>query len=299
MGINKNWIVVTGNLFSIGDGPKHDKIYVFNKKALYSGQASPVVFDVPESHGFTIAPATTCDNTTSTMYMVSTWNTNVNGNGYLRLYTITGDADNPVYKATETYPSVNTTWNYLPNSNENDFSPQKDVTQLFQNNDSRMQSVIYRNGFLWCTHTAFLPTNSPTHSVVQWYQIDVKDGSIIQFGRIEDRGSSNTHYYAFPSIAVNKNNDVLIGYASFSNSQFASADYSFRFGSDPVGQLRSSQEFRNGMSKYYKTFRGTENRWGDYSSTCVDPDDTTLWALQQYAESQPDMWGTQWVSIHL
>jgi hypothetical protein len=39
-----------------------------------------------------------------------------------------------------------------------------------------------------------------------------------------------------------------------------------------------------GQGAYVKTFGGSRNRWGDYSSTQVDPlDDRSLWTIQEYA----------------
>ena len=41
---------------------------------------------------------------------------------------------------------------------------------------------------------------------------------------------------------------------------------------------------RAGDGAYFKTFSGTENRWGDYSATVVDPvNDTDFWTIQEYA----------------
>src|SRR5206468_12969140 len=52
---------------------------------------------------------------------------------------------------------------------------------------------------------------------------------------------------------------------------------------------------------YFKTFGGTENRWGDYSNTSVDPtNDTDLWTIQEYAATPSggfDRWGTWWGKV--
>src|SRR5262249_49721670 len=71
---------------------------------------------------------------------------------------------------------------------------------------------------------------------------------------------------------------------SFSLNQFASGDYSFRFGTDPPSTLQADFLLKAGEAFYFKTFGGFQNRWGDYSSTVVDPvNDLDMWTIQEYA----------------
>ena len=56
-----------------------------------------------------------------------------------------------------------------------------------------------------------------------------------------------------------------------------------------------------GEAPYFKILgAGTQNRWGDFSATVVDPsDDTTFWTLQEYAQTSDPVsgesrWGTWW-----
>jgi hypothetical protein len=96
-----------------------------------------------------------------------------------------------------------------------------------------------------------------------------------------------------------------LGYSSFSANQFASANYSIRLGVDPVNTMRSDKLLKAGEATYYKTFGGTENRWGDFSNTVVDPgNDMDVWTIQEYASSPNFMngdnrWGTWWGKISL
>jgi concanavalin A-like lectin/glucanase superfamily protein len=294
VGFNKNWIVVTGTLFPVSSGPTNSQVYVFDKAALYAGPSPATVFIRPQSEGYVICPAITLDNSVSTEYLVNDFNPNSGGNGYLRIHTITGTPAAPVYTATLLMPNVNQPWNGNPPLSA-DFAPQNMSPKKIQNNDSRMQAVVYQNGSLWCAQSAFLPAATPTHTAVQWWQIDPLSGNTLQFGRVEDSTGSN--FYAFPSIAVNAYNDVLLGYTSFSAAQFASCNYSFRLHTDPPNVLQPSVQFKAGLAKYDKTFGGPRNRWGDYSSTCIDPDNFSFWTVQEYSElpsGGSDRWGTEW-----
>lgn len=105
------------------------------------------------------------------------------------------------------------------------------------------------------------------------------------------------YYYAYPSIAVNRNRDVLIGYNRFSSNDFAGSFVAFRRASDPPGGLVFDVPLKAGEDSYDKGI--LSNLWGTYSSTVVDPaDDMGFWTLQQFAASKSDagtsLWGTYW-----
>ncbi|MES2002888.1 MAG: hypothetical protein V4450_00100 [Bacteroidota bacterium] len=292
IGFNKNWIVITGNMFKVSNSAFSGAgIFIFDKSATYSGTASPSASLVTNLGG-TIVPAITLDNTVNDLNLVSNWNGSSGGNGLLRLFTITGTASAPVFAATNNFPASSQTWASGAASN---FAPQSGSTSLIANGDGRIQNAVFRGGSLWCTHTVFIPANSPTRSVIQWWQIDPATGTVQQFGRVTDPGGNE--FYAYPSIAVNAYNDVLIGYSSFSSGKFASGNYSFRLHTDAVNTMQSTVQFKAGLASYVKTFGAGVNRWGDYTSTCIDPDDFSLWTIQEYAElpvSGSDRWGTEW-----
>jgi len=298
IGLNHNWIVVTGNLFTIAaNGFMGVQVYVFDRTALYGGTATPTVFNRPTTDGFTIAPAITQDDAQNTEFMVSNWTGSSGGKGYLRLYTITGTPSAPVYTMTLLMPNVTTTWG-AQGAGGADFAPQNTVTNLIQTNEWRAQSVVYQGGSVWVAQTAFAPTAAPTHSLVQWWQIDPTTAAVQQFGRVEDPTAVN--FYAFPSIAVNSYNDVLLGYSSFSATQFASANYSFRLHTDAASTMHPTVQFKAGLAKYFKDFGSGKNRWGDYTSSIMDPDAFSLWTLQEYAElpsGGSDRWGTEWARL--
>ena len=294
IGFNKNWIVVQVNMFPISSGSFQSNIYAFNKADLYAGGTGLYTLFTNSSIGGTQVAAITYDNSLSTMYLITDWNGNSGGSGYLRLFTITGAVGSETFTV-GSYISTPNPWDDGPPSG-NDFAPQLGSAQKIQNNDSRIQNLIYRNGSLWCTHTVFLPAGgAATRSAVQWWQLSTT-GTIQQRARIED--PTGTQFYAFPSIAVNKTNDVMIGYSRYSTNQYASGNYSFRLGTDPVNTMQADTVLKAGETPYYKIYSGTRNRWGDYSSTMVDPvNDTDMWTIQEYAASPANTWGTWWGQV--
>ena len=206
------------------------------------------------------------------------------------------------------YIRVPNTWEDQEPGSGADFAPQLGLSSVkVQNNDSRIGNAIYRNGNLWFAHTVFLPTNNPTHSAIQWWQLNPTN-ALVQFGRIED--TTGTNYYAFPSIAVNRFNDVLIGFSRYSSNQYVSADYAFRAFNDPLNAMQTEVAFKNGEDSYWKQQPAqsgfpARNRWGDYSATQVDPlNDSDFWTVQEYATPHvgtlingSGRWGVWWGNV--
>lgn len=289
VGFNKDWVVVNVNMYDVEFSTwSTTKIYVFTKSALYAGDtASYRIFT--DDLGATEAPAVTYSDSFATVYLVENWNGDSDG-GWLRISTITGAVGSEVYTAGTAYPTTASTWAEEPALGaDSNFAPQLGSTDKIQNGDSRVRSVVYRNGSLWVAQNVFLPAGlSPNRTAVQWWHI-TPTGTVQQFGRVQD----SSVFYAYPSIAVNAYNDALLGYSTFSSGQYASAGYSFRASSDPLNVMRSSSLLKAGAAAYYKTSSGT-NRWGDYSSTVVDPaNDMDFWTIQEYAGAS-NHWGTWW-----
>lgn len=291
LGFNKDWIVVSANIFS--NSPvvfSRSRFYVFNKTNLYAGSfTSPTVLnDTNENLAFGEFPAVTYDNSLSTLYILQDVNGNFQGKGYIRMLSITGAVTSPVLNNAGGNPiflTVNSTWDDVQPSNGADFAPQLGLSTVkVQNNDARVANVVYRNGHVWFAHTIFLPAGGgPTHSAVQWWQVNPSQG-VTQRGRIED--TTGTNYYAFPSIAVNRFNDVLVGFSRYSSNQYVSANYAFRAFNDPANTMQTERAFKDGEDSYWKQQSGSppRNRWGDYSATCVDPvNDGDFWTLQEYS----------------
>lgn len=103
LGFNKDWIVVSANMF-LNSTVAFDRenVYVFNKTNLYAGSfTSPAVLtDTNSQSSFSAFPAVTYDSALSTLYLVQDYNGNYQSNGYVRLRSITGPVNSPVLNNT-------------------------------------------------------------------------------------------------------------------------------------------------------------------------------------------------------
>jgi hypothetical protein len=285
VGFNGKWVVVQLNMFTIPGMYVRSNIYVFDRTALYGGNGAFTLIE--DDQGFTQAPAVTYDMAQPDLFMLEEWN---GGFSALRLTKLSGPVGSPALSVVS-FPIGPTTW--TPGPASPDQAPQLGSAQRISTNDARIQSLVFRNNTLWTAHTVFASTPGPVgRAGVQWWQLSTA-GSPLQTGRIED--VSATNFYAFPSIAVNKFDDVLLAFSCFSATRFASACYAFRKSTDAPNTFNDVATLKDGQSSYFKTFSGTANRWGDYSAAQVDPrNDVDLWTLQEYAATPANRWGTWW-----
>jgi hypothetical protein len=304
IGFNKDWIAIEVNMATVTPSIdnsvfQHAQIYVFDKANLVAGgtDASHTVFPVDPNFGFTLVPAVTYDPDQPVLYVLEDWNGNMDGRGLLALFSISGPVGSEVFRMIS-FPGTDAIWDDFP-SGTGDFGPQQGTTTKITTNDANFSQVVFRNGLITAAHTLFLPAGAPTRSAIQWWQLTT-DGSVASRGRLDD--PSGGTFYAFPSVAPNKNNDLLIGFSTFSAQTFASGGYVFRAASDAPGSLRDGALLKSGEAAYVRTGMGKRNRWGDYSSSGIDPvNGLDLWTIQEFAGSAASLalsnWGTWWGRI--
>src|SRR6266436_1338775 len=317
LGFNKNWIAVGWNQFPItGNNLVAGKMLILDYPSLRTGTTNSVISTVTTPGiDFCMHPATTLSPTEDTLYVpvhVSS------ANALYRLHKITGTPSAPVFTLS-TISKTRPGGGWTPTGG--DTLPQTCVgtpgttcpttPRLIDSGDVFIRSnVVFRNGNIWYAQTVGLPAGGPiSHTAVQWTRIDTS-GNFVDGGRVSDSSAtpSTGEWYAYGSIGVNANNDVLLGFSNFSATHFARAAYAFHAGTDAAGTMRDPVVAKEGEDYYSKAFSGTLNRWGDYSHTVVDPsNDLDMWTVQEYAglrtvqDSQTttnsSRWGTWWVKV--
>ena len=152
-------------------------------------------------------------------------------------------------------------------------SPQKGTDKPTASGDRNPKNLVVQNGALWFSHTV----NCQGRAAVQWHQIDLTTKKFVQSGLISDKKRS----FIQTTIAVNKNNDVLVGYQETGPEMFISPRFAYRLADDPPNTLRQQRHLGEGQAP-------TEGgAWGDYSGSVVDGDNLTdLWTVQSIADSE-------------
>ena len=305
VGYNKKWLAASVNLYkgtNQVEGTKEvvgSRIFAFHKPDyIQEGKARYTQFDDPGF--FTVVPATTYDaNDTNLLFITE------QGTRALRISALSGRVGQEHYTPSYARTSLDDIEPWEFSIGKTNISPQKAGTKSIFANDSRMHALAKRNGKLWAAHHVFLPegVTNVNRTAIQWWNLET-NASILQRGYIQDTNA--VKHYTFPSVAVNKNSDVLIGYSGFTKDTYASAYFSYRKASDPLGQMSKPVLFKAGVAPYVKLRSDGRNSWGDYSAAQVDPNnDTDMWTIQMYAETRNneqanipddkrDRWGTWW-----
>ena len=323
LGFNKNWVVVAWNQFTINTGAFTDgRALVLDYPTARTGTAVATVFAGATAAigGFCLHPATTFSATEESLYIP----THISSAGATyRLHRITGTPGSPAFivdPANRTRPGGGWT---QPGG---DAMPQQcipgvgaptqtcpAVIRRLDVGDAFIRSnVVFRNGKIFYPQTIALPTGGLTINsrfAAQWTALNA-DGTFADGGRVEDATATLTNggkHYSYPSLSVNKNDDMLLGFSESESDDYVDTGYTFRTGTDPAGTMRDPVIYKEGEDYYSKTFSGTRNRWGDYSHTLVDPvNDRDLWTVQQYTRlrvgitgqgTNDSRWGTWWAKI--
>ncbi len=302
VGFNSKWIAISGNLFpNTGSGYAGCKMFVFNKANLLSGAGAPFTAFTQASSSC-ICPAITYDPAQTSLFCLESWNGSAGAGGQLRMWKITG-AVGSESMTTVGYPAYSGfRWqsqsNAISGTAGADFAPQLGSANKIQTNDDRIFQVVFMNNKLWTAHNVFLPystTTNATRCSVLWWQTDTL-ANPVQIGVVDD--ATNTNFYSFPAIAVNTNDDALLGFSTFSSAIYPSAAYSLHLHTDAVGTMESVYTYRHGTNTYYKIYGGTRDRWGDYSACVIDPlNQIDFWTLQEASASPANTFDTWWAYI--
>jgi hypothetical protein len=126
---------------------------------------------------------------------------------------------------------------------------------------------------------------------VRWAQINLANASLGPSG--SGTYGSNGVYRFFPDLAVNRCNDMAVGYTKSGSSMYPGIWVTGREHSSAAGTLQGEIQLKAG-EKSYSAFDGSPYRWGDYTGMTVDPDGERFWYLGQYSKNivAGANWGT-------
>ena len=124
---------------------------------------------------------------------------------------------------------------------------------------------------------------------VEFRKTSTEDWHIFQEGTV---GSDDGIHRFMPSIGIDGQGNIGLGYAVSGPSKFPSLRYTGRYKNDPLGTMTFTEyEFATGSGA-----QGFD-RYGDYFGMSVDPaDEGTFWFAGQYLPSSSN-WGTRIVAF--
>lgn len=284
LGVDENNVYLTANLFDPSGVFSRSKIWRIPKAQLLSLPQATTLTRTEFTHPLSVLQPAHTFGPASAGYLLTEAGFTSGSRRFLEVLEIAGSP-----------PALSSlgTVEVLPYPNIPADLPPAPQT-LIHTGDTRILNVVFRNGRLYAAHTVSDSTNTKTE--VAWYEVlPSSPPTLVQQGRVSD----GSRFYYYPSIAVNANGDIALGFSGSSPTEFAGGYYTARLNSDPPGTTQPVERLKAGEAAYFKTFGGTLNRWGDYSATVTDPtDDLTFWTLQEYAQTG-NRWGTWWGSFRI
>ncbi|HEU4443548.1 MAG TPA: hypothetical protein VFR94_02625 [Nitrososphaeraceae archaeon] len=290
LGFDTQAVYITNNMFQFNGAFQYVKLRILNKSELYAGSALKWydLWNLKNPNGsiaFTVQPAVHYRGLGGNppAYLINAlW---PSGNT-LTLWTLTNPLGNWGVGGSPslTRRAINCLTYDLPPD-----AQQKGSSTRIETNDTRLLHALFQHSStgerrLWTCHTTrHTWSGDPTSvSVVQWYEIDISNNTVVQQRKYGGPG----RYFFFPAIQTNANRDAFIVFGESSVNAYAHLRQTGRKSTAAAGTLESSVVIKAGESAY------TGARWGDYFGICRDPaDPSAAWMNGEYAESG-DTWGT-------
>jgi len=162
--------------------------------------------------------------------------------------------------------------------------------------DRLMYRLAYRN--FSGDHQTWLVSHSVTagSSVGErWYEFRAPENSTTLSVYQQGTFAPDSNYRWMGSIAMDQNQNIILGYSVSSSSTFPSISYTGRAPTDPLGTMQSEASIQPGAGSQINT----SSRWGDYTSMAIDEaDDCTMWYTAEYYTATASFdWSTRLASL--
>ncbi len=163
--------------------------------------------------------------------------------------------------------------------------------------DKLMYPLVYQNlggvESIWSSHTVNNNQGGTGPTGIRWYQFNMT-GNAIPATPAQQQTFTNGNdglWRAMPSINVDNQGNVAIGYTASSATLDPGIRYAGRLAGDPLNTMAQGEAVMTPGTGHQTS---TSHRWGDYSSMFVDPTDTcTFYHTNEfYSATSASAWNT-------
>ncbi len=193
---------------------------------------------------------------------------------------------------------VAVTWDPAPTIATMEPSPAVPTDYLDNISGHYMYRLAYRNNGTQAAPQERLLVSGPSsgsnnqHGAVEWFEFRNTGNStthptLFQSGTFDP----DTSYRWLPSIAMDKDGNIALGYSRSSPSVKPGIYMTGRLATDPAGTMGAEAEVKAGLGVQL----GAGNRWGDYSAMTLDPiDQCTFFYTNEYLKTDGGFnWSTR------
>lgn len=150
---------------------------------------------------------------------------------------------------------------------------------------------------LWTAHniqvnSSGVASSSGGRNGSRWYQIGSLSSTpiLLMAGTLFDSAATDPRFFWIPTVAANGQGHMALGCSTAGTIYRIDSASAGRLSSDAPGTIQSFTQLSGSFSAYNQQPVNGQ-RWGDYSSTVVDPsDDQTIWTFQEYCDAT-NSWG--------
>lgn len=115
--------------------------------------------------------------------------------------------------------------------------------------------------------------------------------------RQEIQVGAPTQDFFYPAIALDQSSNLLVGFGQSGSARFPSLMVTGRVTTDPLNTIRGPYTLKDGEGTFENGVGPGLNRWGDYFSVAVNPNDRRYAMVAgQYALNPPVNWWGTWLS---
>jgi uncharacterized repeat protein (TIGR01451 family) len=298
LGVWPDGIYMSANMFDFSSGDYQlSRVWALNKEQMYAGESSiqVVEFEAPTSE-FTLMPSNArlqtgtppagAPNYFSTIWLYS---------NAISFYKFHVDWDS-ISLSTFTGPFISlapASWSSPPDKVSAKDGADIDtlaIRLMMQNQYSNIAGVES----LWNSHT--VEGGAVGTAAPRYYQVVVTGDNIAANTTQAATHTPDTTVDRFmPSLAVNREGDMAIGYSAASSTLFPAIRYAGRLFSDAVNTLPQTESSLIEGTGAQNSF----DRWGDYSAMSLDPDGCTFWYTTEYYTVTSNDWQTRIGSFQL
>jgi len=312
-GIDGQAVYITLNMFRHAGNAScsSSRLWILAKSGLYAGGTSTVGKYNPFAGGgstTTAQPAHmfgTVPGTTGT-FLVSYSGLAGGGNVYIQVVRVDNPLTTPTFNVQQipfgTTAAIDNTASAFPGA------PQSGTADTVNTNDRRALNAVWRNNALYVAFSTLTPVADATDGgqvTAYWLKINTSNLAALTIadqGRVGGEDIASGTYTFFPSVAIDANGNMAIGFAASAPTIYPGAYYTGRLAGDAAGTVGASKVLAAGTDYYLRTFGSGRNRWGDYTAVSVDPaNDHFFWVFNEYAmtrgtlfSAEDGRWATRW-----
>lgn len=285
LGLNHDVVALGANMFAIDSGSSSKTLLVLPKSDLIAPVPSVANATLLEnlSTSYAPQPIVDLDNGNLPLPVLSEGKSTF---GFLALMDIAGPTTSPSLDTTDSISYV-TLRDSPPLVDQP--GPKANLNAL----DTRFSgNAVKLDGSVWAAHGV----EFDGRAAIEWYELDAATKDVVQSGLLSDPELG----LSFPSIAVNPDKDVVIGFSAAGPNTFVGAYAAVGKTENDVTTFGPIAELEPGLTDYERLDSQGRNRWGDYSATVNDPlDSNRFWTFQEFAlsNSPGDQWAVQAIEI--